>query len=142
MGDVHAIEGDLHTGCCVVVNRYTGERTHVAVDPDKITVLDSPAIPGACPLFRHDNDGRGICPVHETWPDVCADYQCWRVLVVDGAGRRVARVMGTRHIAVDDPGLDVVLAPYRERMAGIVDDATWQDVLVDILERAGYRVIQ
>ena len=49
MGDIHALEGDPVTGRCVVFNRYTGERTSVAVDPDKIDLLDLPAIPGSCP---------------------------------------------------------------------------------------------
>ena len=58
MGDVHALEGDPAAGRCVVVNRYTGERTPVAVDLDKIDLLAPPPVPGACPLFRRDADGR------------------------------------------------------------------------------------
>ncbi len=49
MGDVHALEGDPASGRCVVVNRYTGERTPVAVDPDKAGLLVAPSVPGACP---------------------------------------------------------------------------------------------
>ena len=111
MGIVHALEGNPATGSCHVVNRYTGERTPVAVDPDKIEILDLPPIPSACPLFRRDADGRGVCPVHETWPAVvAAQYACWRLLILDQAGRRAARVMGSRHLAVDDPALEAVLA--------------------------------
>ncbi|MEN6518312.1 MAG: hypothetical protein ABFC38_08965 [Methanospirillum sp.] len=54
MGDIHALEGDPATGRCVVVNRYTGERTLVTVDPDKIDVLAGPPVPEVCPLFRRD----------------------------------------------------------------------------------------
>ena len=142
MGDVHALEGDAAGGRCVVVNRYTGERTPVAVDPDKIDILDLPAIPGACPLFRRDAGGLGVCPVHETWPPICAEYACWRILVLDRAGRRAARVMGTRHIAVDDPALEPLLERHRSRLALAVDDAAWDTALVDLVEGAGYRVVR
>jgi len=142
MGDVHALEGDPATGRCVVVNRYTGERTPVAVDPDKIDVLAAPPVPGACPLFHRDADGRGICPVHETWPAVCAEYACWRLLVVAPSGERAARVMGSRHLAVDDPALEAVLAPHRAGLARAVSDAAWDTALCNVLERAGYRVVR
>jgi len=49
MGDVHALEGDPASGRYIVVNRYTGERTPVAVDPDKAGHSVAPSIPGACP---------------------------------------------------------------------------------------------
>ncbi|MEN6343613.1 MAG: YkgJ family cysteine cluster protein [Methanospirillum sp.] len=142
MGAVHALEGDPATGRCVVVNRYTGERTSVAVDPDKSDQLSAPPVPGACPLFRRDADGRGVCPVHETWPAVCAEYGCWRLLVLDPAGRRAARVMGSRHVAVDDPSLEAALAPHRAALARAVDDLAWDAILTDALGRAGYRVVR
>ncbi|MEN6518304.1 MAG: YkgJ family cysteine cluster protein [Methanospirillum sp.] len=142
MGDVHALEGDPASGRCIVVNRYTGERTPVAVDPDKIDVLAAPPVPGACPLFRRDAAGRGICPVHETWPAVCAEYACWRLLVLAPDGRRAARVMGSRHLAVDDPALEAVLAPHRAALARAADNPAWDESLAAVLERAGYRVVR
>jgi len=142
MGAVHALEGTPSAGRCVVVNRYTGERTLVTVDPDKVDLLPTPPILGACPLFRRDADGRGICPVHETWPAVCAEYACWRLLVLDPAGRRAARVMGSRHIAVDDPALEAMLVPYRAAPAAAADDTAWDATLADALGRAGYRVVR
>ncbi len=142
MGDVHALEGDPSTGRCIVVNRYTGERTPVEVDPDKAGLLDRPAIPGACPLFRRDAGGPGVCPVHETWPSVCAEYACWRLLVLDPSGRRAARVMGHRHIAVDDPALEAVFTQHRIALDRAVDDAAWDAALVACVEAAGYRVIR
>jgi hypothetical protein len=111
------------------------------VDPDKSDLLALPAIPGACPLFRRDAAGAGVCPIHGTWPAVCAEYACWRLLVLDGNGRRAARVMGSRHIAVDDPSLESVLAPHRASLGG-PDDAAWDALLVAVLAAAGYRVVR
>ena len=142
MGDVHALEGDPTGGRCVVINRYTGERTPVAVDPDKAGLLAAPSVPGACPLFRRGPEGLGVCPVHETWPAVCAEYACWRLLVLAPDGGRAARVMGSRHIAVDDLALEAVLAPHRAALARPADDVAWDAALVGVLESAGYRVVR
>lgn len=141
MGEVHALErgpaGDL-----AVRNLYSGELTRVTLDPDKADLLLRPPIPGACPLLRHDDAGVAVCPVHETWPAVCAEYACWRLLALDGAGRRAARVMGCRHIAIDDPGLEPLLAAHRDRLGRIVDDTVWLKAIAAALERAGYRVVR
>lgn len=142
MGDVHALEDDPRSGRCVVVNRYTGERTLVAVDPDKRHLLDLPAVSGACPLFRRDADGQGVCPVLETWPAVCAEYHCWRLLVLAPNGRRVGRVMGSRHLAIDDPTVEGVIALHRDALAAIEDDAAWDDAVIRALERAGYVIVR
>ena len=85
--------------------------------------------------------GRGVCPVHETWPAVCAEYACWRLLVLDLNGKRAARVMGSRHIAVDDLALEAVLASHRDALARAVDDTAWDAILSDVLSRSGYRVV-
>lgn len=141
MGEVHALERGP-AGALAVRNRYTGEVTRVTIDPDKAGLLDEPPIPGACPLLRHDTDGVAVCPVHETWPAICAEYACWRLLVLDPAGRRAARVMGRRHLAVDDPALAAFLAPHRERLGRIDDERDWDEALVRLLEAAGHRVVR
>ncbi len=60
-------------------------------------------------------------------------------MAMDG---RAARVMGSRHIALDDSALEAVLEPHRVALAGAAGDAAWDAVLVDELVRAGYRVVQ
>jgi Fe-S-cluster containining protein len=141
MGDVHKLEhepgGDL-----AVRNRYTGEATRVVLDPDKAGLLDGPPIPGACLLFRRDAGGRGVCTVHETWPAVCAEYVCWRILVLSSSGERAARVMGSRHIAVDDPAFETVLAPHANRLAGAIDEPAWDALLIFIIKASGYEVVR
>lgn len=142
MGDVHTLDRDPSSGRCVVVNRYTGERTSVSVDPDKAQLLELPEIPGACPLFRRDADGQGVCPVHESWPAVCAEYQCWRLLVIAPDGQRAGRVMGSRHLAVDDPAVEAVIARHRAELDGIDDNDAWDAAVTRILEQEGYRVVR
>lgn len=141
MGEVHVLEGDPGSGRCVVLNRYTGERTPVVVDPGSAALLAGPAIPGACPLFRRDGHGLGVCTVHDTWPAVCAEHACWRILVLAPGGRRAGRVMGSRHVAVDDPALGHLLAEHAAELAGIAD-AAWDRAITALLERAGYRVVR
>ena len=141
MGDVHELERRPDGGLAVR-NRYTGEVTRVTLDPDKAGQLDLPPIPQACPLFRRDAEGRGVCPVHETWPMICAEYACWRLLVLGPGGERAARVMGSRHFAIDDPALEAVLAPHRAAIGRIADDAAWDAALIAVLERAGFRVVR
>lgn len=141
MGDVHALERGP-ASALAVRNRYTGEVTRVTLDPDKAGLLDEPPIPGACPLLRHDHDGVAVCPVHETWPAICAEFACWRLLVLDPTGRRAARVMGLRHLAVDDSVLDLALAPDREWLGQLENDQDWDAVLIRLIESAGYRVVR
>jgi len=141
MGDVHALERGP-AGELAVRNRYTGEVTRVNPDPGHARLLENPPIPGACPLLRQATNGAAVCPVHETWPEVCAAYACWRILVLDPDGRRAARVMGHRHLAVDDPAIEAVLAPHRERLGRIDDDQAWDEEIVRLTGSAGYRVIR
>jgi hypothetical protein len=49
--------------------------------------------------------------------------------------------MGSRHVAVDHPALESVLAPYRVSL-GEADDAAWDALLASVLVAAGYRVVR
>lgn len=118
------------------------EVTRVTLDPDKAGQLDLPPIPGVCPLFHRDAGGHGVCPVHETRPDVSAEYVCWRILVIGSGGGRAARVMGSRHIAIDDPAVESVLSPHRAALARAFDDGDWDAALAVVPGLAGFRVMR
>jgi Fe-S-cluster containining protein len=145
MSQIHRIEvdyGDLTFQLC---NNYTGERRMVRVDSDKIHLFQDRSIfeswPEACPFLRGDPlHGRICCTVHQTRPDLCREFGCWRILILDSSGKRAGRIMGTRHLSAEDP----VLLEFWKAHAGDIqalDDASWDRAVVRILERSGYRVL-
>ncbi|MBR1369112.1 hypothetical protein RJ53_06225 [Methanocalculus chunghsingensis] len=144
LGLVHRIIQDLGDHRYVVRNEYTGERTTVTVAPgmlslfnDRRTLVDRPE---ACPFFRFAREnGKGYCCVHATRPEICRDYGCWRILILDRDGRRVGRIMASRHLASEDSDL---LRLFREEMAlhAELSDSEWDRVIIRMVHAAGYRV--
>jgi Fe-S-cluster containining protein len=93
MAQVHKIEeirGDFEF---LVNNQYTGEKTKVIIDSDKHDLFLNKSIfldqPDACPFLRYkSDDGKAYCSVHLTRPEICRDYGCWRLLILDARGMR------------------------------------------------------
>lgn len=144
MGLVHRIKEEIGEFRFLVVNEYTGEATPVEVDPDKIALFEDRSIfsifPDACPFLRRDvAGGRICCTVHLTWPEICREFSCWRILILDPSGRRSGRVMGARYLACEDEHLHSI---WRRRLdeLGIIDDECWDRELVNLAEKHGYRV--
>lgn len=116
----------------------------MSIDPDKISLFADRSIfserPEACPFFRYDAPaGKGYCTVHLTRPEICQDYGCWRLLILDGSGRRAGRIMGQRHLASEDALLTRL---FEEEINHRVepDDAAWDPRVIEVLVRAGYTV--
>src|SRR5512137_584281 len=110
LGLVHVVQQDYGNFRFLIRNQYTGEKTTVAVDLDKVTLFSDRSIflehPEVCPFFRRDNvSGKGYCTVHQTRPEICRDYGCWRLLILDAGGRRAGRIMCQRHLASEDEAL-------------------------------------
>jgi Putative zinc- or iron-chelating domain len=146
LGLVHAIREEHRDHEYSLVNRYTGHVTRVTVDLDKIHLLDERSIferePEACPFLRDDPaNHRVCCIVHATRPDICRDFQCWRLLILDRQGRQAGRVMGSRHLVSEDPDLTTVWE-HRVREISEPDDSSWDIHVEQILAGAGYRVIR
>ena len=144
LGLVHRIIKDLGDHRYVVRNEYTGERTTVTVAPGMLPLFNDHRTfadrPEACPFFRLDGEeGKGYCSVHATRPEICRDYGCWRILILDRDGRRVGRIMASRHLASEDPDL---LRLFREELAqhAQLSDPAWERVVLRMLHTAGYRV--
>ncbi len=128
----------------LVRNQYTGERTPVVVDPDKVELFQDKSIfterPEACPFFRFDRpSAKGYCTVHLTRPEICRDYGCWRLLILDAGGRRAGRIMGQRHLDSRDPGL---IRLFRDQIDHLAepDDRVWDETVILMLNGAGYTV--
>ena len=144
LGLVHSIREEYGDFRFLIYNQYTGEKTRVTVDPDKIALFCDRSIfqerPEACPFFRYDPAARkGYCTVHLTRPEICRDYGCWRLLILDPEGRRVGRIMGQRHLASEDEALDRLLEEQINH-AREPDDARWDEQVIRVLVGAGYTV--
>ncbi len=144
LGLVHVIEQEFEPYRFQVKNQYTGERTDVTVDPDKRELFDDRRIfterPEACPFFRFDQAAaKGYCTVHLTRPEICRDYGCWRILILDAEGRRAGRVMERRFLASEDERLTRIIREQIETLPDLDDDA-WDDRIVRVLTGAGYTV--
>lgn len=144
LGLVHTIREDYGNYHFLVNNQYTGEKTVVTVDPDKISLFDDRSIfterPEACPFFRFDHAlSKGFCTVHLTRPEICRDYGCWRLLILNKEGVRAGRIMCQRFLASEDEQLTRI---FEEQINDRVepDDAVWDELVVHVLVTAGYTV--
>jgi Fe-S-cluster containining protein len=144
LGLVHTIREDCGDYRFLLNNEYTGEKTAVAVDPDKIALFCDRSIfserPEACPFFRYDRlSSKGYCTVHLTRPEICRDYGCWRLLILDSEGKRAGRIMCQRHLASEDEALTRL---FEDPINHLVepDDALWDERVIRVLVAAGYTV--
>ena len=145
MSQIHRIETGDGDDSVIISNVYNGEKTKVRIDPDKTALFDDRRIfdewPEACPFLRRDPANYRICcVVHASRPDLCREYGCWRLLVLDGSGKRVGRIMGTRHLATDDPVLRAFWVDHFGDIQGF-DDDRWDRTIITVLENNGYRVL-
>ncbi len=146
LGLVHVICKDYGNYHFLVNNQYTGEKTEVTVDPDKISLFNDRGIfaerPEACPFFRFDHTlSKGFCTVHLTRPEICRDYGCWRILILDREGKRAGRIMCQRFLASEDKRLTRI---FEEQINDRIepDDAAWDERVIRVLGAAGYTVRQ
>ncbi|WML67214.1 MAG: hypothetical protein METHP_00719 [Methanoregula sp. SKADARSKE-2] len=118
--------------------------TPVEVDPDKREIFGDTSIflklPNTCPFFRHQQGSeRAYCTVHLTRPEICRDYGCWRLLILNHKGRRVGRIKYLRTLHSEDADLSDLWEKCVEEHKE-PDDATWEDYMIRILNQAGYTV--
>lgn len=144
LGLVHTIHEDYGNYRYLVNNQYTGEKTEVTVDLDKIALFSDRSIfterPEACPFFRYDRAGaKGYCTVHLTRPEICRDYGCWRILILDKEGNRAGRIMCQRFLASEDERLTRIFLTQVNNIAE-PDDEVWDGRLTRVLADAGYTV--
>jgi Fe-S-cluster containining protein len=123
-----------------------GEERQVRIDPDKRDLFLSQDIlekrPIACPFLRERTLGTVICTVHQTRPDLCRQYGCFRILVCNRRGERLGRVMdNTRYFTTMNHELralwDKEIAPIT-----IADEMCWEEEVARILSAAGYQVLR
>jgi len=144
LGLVHKIKEDRGDYRFLIYNQYTGEKTEVVVDPDKIPLFADKSTfsryPEACPFFRYDAlSAKGYCTIHQTRPEICREYGCWRMLILNLRGRRAGRIMYRRHLVSEDATLSRLFEQCIDTIKE-PDDAAWDRRVIRILVRAGYTV--
>ena len=144
MGQVHEIREIRGTFEFLVNNQYTGEKTAVIVDPDKHDLFLDTSIfsdhKEACPFLRyHPKDEKAYCTVHLTRPEICRDYGCWRLLILNSRGERAGRIMYHRAFFSDDADLARL---WKKCIDDLIepDDGSWDEKITRILINAGYTV--
>lgn len=144
MGLVHKIREVRGDYKFLVYNVYTGEETEVEVDPDKRTLFEDRKIleelQEACPFFRRNlNDMKAYCTVHLTWPDICREFKCWRLLILDHRGTRAGRIIYQRSLLCEDETLRRLWEQAIEEISEH-DDAVWDEKVILRLSQAGYTI--
>ena len=122
----------------------TGEERVVTLDPDKEDLFFDKPVKSrmACPFLREKKPGTLICTVHSTRPDLCRQYGCFRILILDAEGRRAGRVMnGSRYFMDGNPHLHTIWQRECQELSGL-DEAAWEDEVERILSHEGYRIIR
>jgi Fe-S-cluster containining protein len=144
MGQVHKIKETRSGSEFLVNNQYTGEKTVVMVNPVKHNLFADKSIfvdhPEACPFLRYDPvDGKAYCTVHFTRPEICRDYGCWRLLILNSRGLRAGRIMYQRTFFSDDADLTRLWMTCIDNLTE-PDDAIWEEMITRILINAGYTI--
>ncbi|HUH79094.1 MAG TPA: YkgJ family cysteine cluster protein [Methanoregula sp.] len=146
MGEILWILGQTGPDEFRILVSATGEERVVNVDPGKRDLFyprtDGNARSLACPFLRKSGPGLFTCTVYQSRPDLCRQYACFRILVLDATGRKVGRVMDrSRHFVSADPLLNAL---WKEKIspADIPDEMLWEEHVGNVLSGAGYRVIR
>jgi Fe-S-cluster containining protein len=146
MGQVFAIREERGAFRYLFENLYTGEETEVEVSLPWRELFSSGEKPAhwqdPCPFLRQDpSTGKAVCTVHGTRPATCRDYGCWRVLVLDPSGRRIARVMERRYLHLEEPSLALAYEEFRDGIDTFPDNA-WDSAVARFFRERGYSVFQ
>jgi hypothetical protein len=144
LGLVHIIKEDYGDFRFLLYNNYTGEEAPVSIDPDKRDLFLDRSIftsfPESCPFFRYEPvNGKACCTAHLTRPEICHDYRCWRLLILNPRGRMVGKVKNIRTLCSEDPHLTKVWESCVENIPE-PEDGIWEDEMIHILTRAGFTV--
>jgi Fe-S-cluster containining protein len=146
MGEIIEIREQVNPREFRIQYTTTGEEHAVWIDADKNDLFLSRATRSlrtlVCPFLRENSLGKLICTVHDSRPELCQQYSCFRVLVCDPEGNRIGRVWdASRYFTTADPLLREV---WNREIAGreIPDETTWEIYVAKVLTGKGYRVVR
>jgi Fe-S-cluster containining protein len=124
----------------------TGEQHQVFIDKDKRDLFLAQDIrkirPMACPFLRELSPDTAICSVHLSRPELCRQYSCFRILILDAQGKKIGRVMdASRYFSSLDEHLNEI---WHTKIAEVTlpDDSLWEEYVDQVFTRAGYKVVR
>jgi Fe-S-cluster containining protein len=146
MGEIIEIKEQSAPRKFMIRYTTTGEEREVTIDAGKVAFFSAQdtGIPSrmACPFLREKSPGTRVCTVHDTRPELCRQYSCFRVLVCDESGNRLGRVWdASRYFTTTDSTLREA---WDREIAGheITDEMEWEDFVGQLLTGKGYRVVK
>lgn len=144
MGEIISIREKISDTGFRIGYSTTGEERVVVLDPDKqhLFVMKTRSNTLACPFLREQTPGRSICTAHHSRPELCRQYSCYRILVLDRDGRRAGKVWDrSQYFTSTDPRLNG-LWNSACRGLDIPDEARWEEEIEKILTNAGYQIVR
>jgi Fe-S-cluster containining protein len=145
MGEVIEIREQTGPSAFRIGFTVTGEEREVKIDPEREALWSRQGMKRrtlACPFLRELETGAVICTVHRSRPDLCRQYSCFRILVLDGEGKKIGRVVdGTRYFDSGNAGLKEI---WDQDCAGldITDEDGWEEAVENRVVSAGYRIVR
>ena len=146
MGEIIEIQAELDPFFFRIKFTVTGEERCVSIDPDKRELFrlqdDKTLIPMACPFLRQTRNKKYVCSAHTSRPELCRQYSCYRILVLDSQERKVGRVTdASRYFTTADVDLRKI---WNREIANIAirDERCWEEYVEQILTHAGYLVVR
>ena len=146
MGEIIEILDVLNPSSFRIGFSVTGEERIVSIDPGKRKLFhlqdDKTLMPMACPFLLDAGNKKFVCSVHASQPELCRQYSCYRILVLDSQERKVGRVTdASRYFITEDADLRRLW--NREIVSvAITDEKCWEEHVEQTLTRAGYHVIR
>ena len=146
MGEIIEIHEELEPDVFRIGFSVTGEERIVSVDPEKRDLFHLEVFktlqPMACPFMRKSGTKKFVCSVHSSRPELCRQYCCYRILVLDSQGKGIGKVTdSSRYFTTTDVDLRKI---WNSEIAsiGISDERCWEEHVEQTLTRAGYRVVR
>ena len=144
MGEIISIQKQIGDTVFRIGYSTTLEERGVTLDDDKVNLFfhTNPRSSLACPFLREQTPGRVICTVLNSRPELCQQYSCFRILILDIDNRRVGKVMErTRYFTTLNPRLHEIWQTECH-LPDIIDEPRWEQEIERIFTRAGYRVVR
>jgi uncharacterized protein len=146
MGEIIELKEELEPFSFRIRFSVTGEERIVSIDPEKRELFRFHDIhsqrPMACPFLRETGTKKCVCSVHSSRPELCRQYACYRILVLDTQEKRIGKVAAaSRYFSSMDDNLRRL---WNKEINGVAipDETCWEEHVEKVLSQAGYRVVR